>query len=89
MSAFNPSVILGKIDQQLTTQILHLAYLACGIGVPGVFMRIVKIEWRAVKNMVRLSGPPQAQLAGISGSLMIPRWLPWESKTQTPSEPVQ
>ena len=52
-------------------------------------MRIVKIECRAVKNIVRLSGPPQAQLAGSSVSLIIPRWLPWESKTQTPSGPVQ
>ena len=77
------------LDSNQHSPLAILYYLARGIGVPGVFMRIVKIEWRAVKNMVRLSGPPQAQLAGISGSLMIPRWFPWESKTQTPSGPVQ
>ena len=60
-----------------------------GIGVPGVFIRMVKTEVRAVKNIVRLSGPPQAQLAGISGYRIVPRWLPDESKTQQPSEPVQ
>ena len=44
---------------------------------------------RAVKNMVRLSAEPQAQLAGISGSVIVPRWLPDESKTQQPPGPVQ
>jgi hypothetical protein len=59
------------------------------MAVPGVFMRMLKTEVRAVKSMVRLSGPPQAQLAGISGSLIMPRCLPEESNTQQPSEPVQ
>ena len=44
-----------------------------GIAVPGIFILIVKTEVLAVNNIVWLSGPPQAQLAGISGSFMIPR----------------
>ena len=52
-------------------------------------MRMLKTEVRAVKSIVRLSGPPQAQLAGISGSSMIPSCFPEESNTQQPPEPVQ
>ena len=48
-------------------------YAARGILVPGVFIRMLKTEVRAVKNIVRLSGPPQAQLAGISGKRIMPK----------------
>jgi hypothetical protein len=57
--------------------------------VPGIFIRWLKTEVRAVKSMVRLSGPPQAQLAGISGNFMMPKFLPEESNIQQPSDPVQ
>ena len=43
---------------------------------PGIFILMLKTEVRAVNSIVRLSGPPQAQLAGISGSTMVPRCLP-------------
>ena len=42
-------------------------------AVPGVVIRKVYTDVRAVKNMVRLSGPPQAQLAVTSGCLIVPR----------------
>ncbi|SVC61928.1 uncharacterized protein METZ01_LOCUS314782, partial [marine metagenome] len=37
------------------------ALYSVGIAVPGIFIRWLKTEVRAVKSMVRLSGPPQAQ----------------------------
>ena len=43
-----------------------------GIAVPGVVMLSEYTEVRAVKSMVRLSSPPHAQFAGISGSAMVP-----------------
>ena len=49
----------------------------------------VYTEVRAVKSIVLKSGPPNAQLAGISGSLMMPRCSPSGAKTDTPPEPVQ
>jgi len=41
--------------------------------VPAVVIRMVKTDVRAVKNIVLLSGPPHAQLAGISGKRIMPK----------------
>ena len=50
-------------------------YPALGIWVPAVLIRMLYTEVLAVKYMVRLSAEPQAQLAGISGSVIVPREL--------------
>ena len=52
---------------------------------PGVVIRSEYTEVRAVNSMVRLSSPPQAQLAGISGSTNDAHvYCPQLSNTQQP-----
>src|SRR5207249_8259099 len=58
-------------------------------GRPGVFIRSVWTEVRAVKNSVRRSGPPKARLAGTSGVRMMPSWDPSGAKTHVLPGPVQ
>ena len=60
-----------------------------GNGALGVVMRRLYTDVRAVNSMVRKSGPPNAQFAGISGTRMIPRCSPSGANTHTPPEPVQ
>src|ERR1700749_1068967 len=60
-----------------------------GCGTPGVFTLSVYTDVLAVRNSVRRSFPPNAQLAHTSGISMIPILLPSGPNTHTPPVPVQ
>src|SRR5579859_2541744 len=64
-------------------------FLYQGCGRPGVFTRSIYMDVLAVRNSVRRSGPPKAQLAQTSGISMMPILLPSGANTQTPPVPVQ
>ncbi|MDP7114700.1 MAG: hypothetical protein QGH45_22190, partial [Myxococcota bacterium] len=77
----------GRIEEGVSSAIIAACgafYPALGNRVPGVCIRMLYTDVRAVKNMVRLSAEPQSQLAVYSGSVIVPRWLPDESNTQQP-----
>ena len=68
---------------------IHVNGYPRGNAAPGVVIRSEYTDVRAVNSIVRKSGPPNAQFAGISGTRMMPKCSPSGANTHTPPEPVQ